>query len=582
MKKLENIELQGTHFPIEQNAYAVLEKYLKSIRKHFSTFDDSEEIIDDLECRIAEKFSTEILTKRHKTVTLKDVNTIIDDIGKVEDMGGKDEEDADTPTPARTKKFYRSTDSVLIGGVAGGIAQYLNIDVTIVRLLFLLSMLLGGYTLILYVILWLITPEAKTETEKMQMRGDAITLEKLEKNIASRLGKMPEQAQKVRDKTQSFVGNQSAIQKLMKLAIQTLGFCLFLGSIIALCALFFGLLFVFFSLNHPYVDPAVGEVAHTLSEPWIIPTLFSSIFLIGALPLWGVLLIGKTLMQWKRAFGLPTIITTIVLWISSIAITSILAAMFVPTLEAKVNEIVARRDAEYQASIIVNEYNFKNFDSIEISEQSYVTLHQGEFKVKVSGDKDFVSQIEVVQDKNNVFVKDNHTIPPFNRNCWIGCSAKTASVEIWLPDLKKLVVKDSASVVQDDGIELLSTVDTTITLEDSSYLSISLNTPNLNLSQTDSARSTIQGVAQTVTATLTDSSLAELQELATTTATVNTSDSSEVLLKVSDALKANASGNSMIRYSGNPSTLERLAVDDAVISSLYTREDNAFNSAESM
>jgi phage shock protein PspC (stress-responsive transcriptional regulator) len=85
----------------------------------------------------------------------------------------------------KLKKMYRDPQDRVIGGVANGMAAYFNIDVTLVRVLFVLSILLGGSGLIAYVVLWIILPEAKTITDKVQMKGEAVTLENIESNIKS-------------------------------------------------------------------------------------------------------------------------------------------------------------------------------------------------------------------------------------------------------------------------------------------------------------------------------------------------------------------------------------------------------------
>jgi phage shock protein PspC (stress-responsive transcriptional regulator) len=81
------------------------------------------------------------------------------------------------------KKFYRNPDQKTIGGVASGIAAYFGVDVTIVRLIFVLGFIFFGTGLLLYLILWAITPVAKTITEKMQMQGEPVTLSNIEQNI---------------------------------------------------------------------------------------------------------------------------------------------------------------------------------------------------------------------------------------------------------------------------------------------------------------------------------------------------------------------------------------------------------------
>jgi len=81
------------------------------------------------------------------------------------------------------KKLFRNSEDRVLGGVSSGIAAYFGTDPTVIRLLFVLSIFLGGAGIILYIILWIITPEARTITEKMQMQGEPVTLSNIETNI---------------------------------------------------------------------------------------------------------------------------------------------------------------------------------------------------------------------------------------------------------------------------------------------------------------------------------------------------------------------------------------------------------------
>ncbi|WKN42496.1 PspC domain-containing protein [Tunicatimonas pelagia] len=83
----------------------------------------------------------------------------------------------------KVKKLFRNPNDEVIGGVAGGLALYLGIDTTVLRLLFVLSALFGGSGLIIYIVLWIITPPAKTLTDRMQMKGEPITLTNIESSI---------------------------------------------------------------------------------------------------------------------------------------------------------------------------------------------------------------------------------------------------------------------------------------------------------------------------------------------------------------------------------------------------------------
>ncbi len=184
MKKTIPTSIARTLFHIEEDAYKELETYLSSIRAHFNSYPDSKEIIEDIESRIAEKFiefTGGQLKTTDRIVSLEHIKKLIISMGSPSDFGDETytadtETSSDTKEPT-TKKLYRDTENAIIAGVSSGLAAYFGIDPIIPRILFVVSIFFGGGGIIIYLILWLIIPEAKTTTQKLEMRGDPVTLE---------------------------------------------------------------------------------------------------------------------------------------------------------------------------------------------------------------------------------------------------------------------------------------------------------------------------------------------------------------------------------------------------------------------
>lgn len=186
MKKTISTSIARTLFYIEEDAYKELEAYLTSIRTHFASYPDSKEIIEDIESRIAEQF-IEFTGGQSKIgdriVSLEHVKKLVASMGSPSDFGDETySKDENTPFEKEakgqsSKKLYRDTENAVIGGVSSGLAAYFGIDPIIPRILFVISIFFGGGGIIIYLILWLIIPEAKTTTQKLEMRGDPVTLE---------------------------------------------------------------------------------------------------------------------------------------------------------------------------------------------------------------------------------------------------------------------------------------------------------------------------------------------------------------------------------------------------------------------
>ena len=188
MNQTVTVNISGIVFHIEVDAYENLKKYLNKIRSYFKNAEESEEIMTDIEARIAELFNEKI-TSDNQVVNTKDVEEVITIMGKPEQYVEEDEEPVSekTYTSQRTyasaKKLFRDSDDRMIGGVASGIAAYFGVASIWVRLFFVLSTLIWGFGPLVYFILWLVMPEAKTASDKIQMKGDPVNIDNLSKTF---------------------------------------------------------------------------------------------------------------------------------------------------------------------------------------------------------------------------------------------------------------------------------------------------------------------------------------------------------------------------------------------------------------
>jgi phage shock protein PspC (stress-responsive transcriptional regulator)/heme/copper-type cytochrome/quinol oxidase subunit 2 len=171
MKKVININFQGRVIPIEETAYDILKQYVESLRRYFANEEGRDEIINDIEDRIAELF-TEALKKGGTCITEDDVNAIIASIGRPEDFGDTEEQPNSTGgagsanyeqahtshTEYGHNRFYRDENHKVIAGVCSGIANYFGIDPLVVRILFVIFAFGFGFGFITYLVLWVAVP----------------------------------------------------------------------------------------------------------------------------------------------------------------------------------------------------------------------------------------------------------------------------------------------------------------------------------------------------------------------------------------------------------------------------------------
>lgn len=356
MKKVININFQGTIVPIEESSYELLQQYIESLRQYFATEEGKDEIINDIESRISELFQ-ERLKAGSTCITDDDVNAIIKNMGRPQDFeeaesgetagekgAGSKKERTESffqgDWTRKGKRLYRDENNKILGGVCSGIAAYFGIDPVIVRVLFIISGIgflayillwmfvpgsnmlengarkrlyrnpdgkiiagvcsgIGSYlninpwfprilflipfisfffrwghfgpltfphflsfsfspgTFLIYIILWLVIPEASTTSEKLEMKGEKVDLNSIKnsvlkemKEVSARVGKMGKEAGDLAKERGADIGQEihlaakrstgilgDIISTLFKIFIYFILGCIALALIVALFAL---------------------------------------------------------------------------------------------------------------------------------------------------------------------------------------------------------------------------------------------------------------------------------------------------------------------------------------------------------
>lgn len=187
MKKVINVGIGGRSFTIDEDAYRKLDSYLNLFRAKAHMGYETKEVMDDLEMRIAELFE-QSLGNKSDVVNLALVNKVITQLGMPD--GSQDDgsssntsynETRETYQERGPRKFYRDADNSVIGGVCGGLAAYCNIDLVLVRILFVIALILGSAGFWIYLIFWIVAPKAVTAAQKCEMRGWPVTAENMSK-----------------------------------------------------------------------------------------------------------------------------------------------------------------------------------------------------------------------------------------------------------------------------------------------------------------------------------------------------------------------------------------------------------------
>ncbi len=349
MNKTFNINLGGYPFSIDEDAFEYINNYLNTIRKHFSTSEGCDEILYDIEVRMAELFQEHL--KGRYIITMKEIDEVISIMGKPEDFGAEPIADSYTFTGRQSsadhsglglgKKLFRNPDDKKIGGVCSGIAAYFGIEDPLwVRLLFLL-LFFTGPGVIIYLVLMVLLPEAKTTADKLMMRGEPTTVENIARKVEEELTQLGDKitdwsmdmGSKKKDNTgtQHFAApeyvknsNQSSIGALLEGSIFAvfglIKYVLIFVGVIVLVSVGISLLSVLFGLtvSFPYLS-AFGPESVLLTNLGL-----SSLYLTIGLPLVLILLsLGKWLFKYNVNNNLR--IGLYVIWGISLFVTSFVA-----------------------------------------------------------------------------------------------------------------------------------------------------------------------------------------------------------------------------------------------------------------
>ena len=194
MQKTLNVAIGGCSFTIDEDAYMALESYLDSFKSGLDSSSSSSQVMDELEMRIADLLKVQI--GRREVIDLNMVNAVLNQIGPVAPRPQQTNNNAGQQTQEDTysgqqykeavRKFYRDAEKKRIAGVCSGLALYLNIDVTLIRIVFLVALICGSAGFWIYLVLWIVAPEARTAAEKCELRGIPATAENIRRFTENR------------------------------------------------------------------------------------------------------------------------------------------------------------------------------------------------------------------------------------------------------------------------------------------------------------------------------------------------------------------------------------------------------------
>lgn len=259
MNKTININLAGIIFHVDEDAYQHFSEYLNAVRNQFNNAEEREEIISDIESRIAELLQ-EKLNENKQVINRTDIDEVISRMGSPEDYAVDDEDGVGTESSSKSESFqyagpkrlYRNPDDKILGGVSGGLAAYFGIDPIWIRLIWVALVFGWGTGFLLYIILWIVMPEAKTTAQKLQMRGKPININNIEQTVKEEMKDVKDRFNNYRDnKGYKKTGDRvrgaleeivtavlTVLRYILEFAFKFVGVLLMIAGVVIIIALF--------------------------------------------------------------------------------------------------------------------------------------------------------------------------------------------------------------------------------------------------------------------------------------------------------------------------------------------------------
>ena len=414
MKKNITINLCGRLFQIDEDAYELLQQYINSLRSSFGKQEGGDEIVDDIEARIAELFD-ELRQQGIEAITIEHVKDIITRIGKPEELTGEEAQKTESKgsnweEQARSagqkiyenvrertagKKLYRNPKDKMLAGVLSGIAVYTNTDPIIWRLLIVLFTMCYGVGLFIYIVLALVIPEAKTPEQLLQMEGKDVTPQNLA-DVVVENEKQPVQRRSLLGLLVSFL--LKIVISFVVIISTIICFALFIGFLFALIATVCGLVLPLNS-TIPFSLSSMGLAGAWIHNPTILGIFVVAFFLVLLIPIYGISHMVLSLTGKIRPMGVAQRIIWIFLWV--VAICTAVPLGFT----------IAEYHNEYIYQTVVPD-DTTTYQGIEMSPQDKNFLRKGGWNLIKAENCDHYSYRGYYNGNNNLRFMDVH-----NENC---------------------------------------------------------------------------------------------------------------------------------------------------------------------
>jgi phage shock protein PspC (stress-responsive transcriptional regulator) len=573
MKKALTITIAGSLFTIEEDAYTKLDGYLKSIQKYFGSFPDSSEIINDIEARIAEQLLDR--SNRDAVVTIEDVEKLIGVMGQVADIADESDSKSDSSTTAREsvnndgpRKLYRDTDNAYIAGVAAGIAEYLDIDPIIMRIVFVLVAIFTAFipVFIIYAILTLIIPPARTPAEKIRMRGGPVDLQSFKESMNEYAQTFKKNGEEMKDhlkqtgtevkenvtrffdegsRPRGIIDNTfrllgKIIVIFVKILLAIVGFAIMIAGVIAVSVACFVFVNLMVNPASPYIDFPFYDV---MSGPLYYVILVLG-FLVFAIPFALMIMIGSALLSRKKVITVYAAMIMLAVWFVSGITLATVGVRYAPIIEQK---MLSAEEAQQSTKT----FDVTNFKKVEFVGGHRVTIlpsaSSTEFSLVANGRQIDLDALRVQVENGELSVSHNYgdKICIF---CWN--NHESTDITLVMPEISELKVHGATQVVS----TATTTSEFSLEATGASKVTLTMNGEKMIAEASGASQLNVRGSTNQLDLTVSGASKFDSYAFTTKNADIEASGASSVKITTLEMLKARASGASSMKYKGEPKT----------------------------
>ncbi|HEY1037113.1 MAG TPA: DUF2807 domain-containing protein [Candidatus Paceibacterota bacterium] len=538
MKKTISITIGNTPFHLEEDAYAALDRYLDSVRAYFTTDSDDQEILKDIESRIAERF----IESGSKTITLSQVEEIIKDMGTVEQLAEANDEPAEMDQKKRktVRTLFRDPDNAIVAGISSGLGHYFNIDPILFRVLFIALTLTSGIGIILYIILWIVVPEAQTASQKLSMRGNPINLNSMRNMASDAIRDGVSKARNPIRRSVKFI--ERNFLGFIRICVGiTLGIISFGGILAATVAAGMAL------SGYPVIlfDPTVAAV---LSGPLFFAAAITLYAAIVAPLAFAGLCASDLLFKTSKVTKANSLLLLSVWFVSLVAAGVLVTSTVFRSIEAVSNDPRSIRETR---ALEVSEA----FTKIKAKDVHVKLVRGDQVRIEAEGQKRSIENLNVKIVEGSLVLENKET----EQEC-LFCYTPSPQVIITVPTVSEVTLENSSRLSGEVSGQSLS-----LALLNSSTADLNLTVQGLDARLENASRASLSGTATFSTSTLRNGSRIEAQMLKTENAVVNATNGSRAEIHATKSLSVAASNASRVEYAGGAVAEKELSSGSRIV-----------------